>query len=208
MQPTILEQTIALREDANMLNCQWYIRSVPTSFFTQPHNTPLTHQLNLLRSTQFYATALLLFQIAKGSVESHAADRAWNAIDRLYGSSHSKGNGNDEAHCTYCACVPGHALDILSSPLQRLLQIAREKSNQTRKFSSKLEVDRTQREVKLETTQNTSSDPHLQEPGTAMNALDSDLLDKAFVDWISTDGSLTNQVSYCLKPFTLRGNCV
>jgi hypothetical protein len=134
-------------------------------------------------------------------VESHAADRAWNAIDRLYGSSHSEDNGNDEEHRTYCACVPGHALDILSSPLQRLLQVAREKSNRTRKFSSKLKVDQTQREVELETIQNPSSDPLLQEPETAMNALDSDVLDEAFMDWISIDGSLTNQVSYCLKSF-------
>jgi hypothetical protein len=77
--------------------------------------------------------------------------------------------------------VPGHALDILSSPLQRLLQVAREKSNRARKFTSKLEVDQTQREVELVTTHSPSSDPLLQEPGPAMNALDSDVLDEAFM---------------------------
>jgi hypothetical protein len=129
------------------------VSSVPAKFLS-PSDISIT---DAFRScTQFDSPALILFQIARVGVESQSAERAWDTIDRLYSRNHSTDNNSEGYYTTYCASEPGHGQyipeSILSSPLQRLLQVARSKQTV---FPSNL----TPKEAKLEISTHAPQEP-------------------------------------------------
>ncbi|KAL1965918.1 hypothetical protein VTN77DRAFT_5051 [Rasamsonia byssochlamydoides] len=200
----ILEETIGLRVEAQALDCTWYTRSC----------------------SQFHATALILFQIARGIAPSDHKERAWHAIDCLYGrdeqvGSHLGSKERQQQRQIRCACSPGYdTVEYLSDPIRRLLALAREID---RNLNNPAEAAG-RPECYLPPQSNPSTDPspdfvdvhghvHVQPPNPDLAANnnperdDFASLDDEFLDWITLDGCLSNSVSlnkqYCFTSLLL-----